>query len=115
MITAIGYRPHQSAARALAHGELQRRLVAPFYVKRTVAGTDSTGLVEAARVHLISATPGIIVPAKVAEFEELDGGLVEGLDVVNGAIHVPEGPDSGQLKNLIAAVWFVLIPSIRIR
>lgn len=60
-----------------------------------VGGTGSTRLVEAAQVHFISATPGIIVPAEVAEFEELDGDLVEGLDVVNGVIRVPDGPGLG--------------------
>lgn len=60
-----------------------------------VGGTGSTRLVEAAQIHFISATPGIIVPAEVAEFEELDGDLVEGLDVVNGAIRVPDGPGLG--------------------
>jgi muconate cycloisomerase len=60
-----------------------------------VGGTGSTRLVEAAQVHFISATPGIIVPAEVAEFAELDGDLVEGLDVVNGAIRVPDGPGLG--------------------
>ncbi|HET7004936.1 MAG TPA: hypothetical protein VFK65_05550, partial [Candidatus Binatia bacterium] len=64
----------------------------------------STRLVEAAQVHFISAMPGIIVPAEVAELDELNGNLVEGLDVVNGAIHVPDGRDSGQLRDLIAAV-----------
>lgn len=60
-----------------------------------VGGTGSTRLVEAAQVHFISATPGIIMPAEVAEFEELDGDLVEGLDVVNGAIGVPAGTGLG--------------------
>ena len=60
-----------------------------------VGGTGSTRLVEAAQVHFISATPGIIVPSEVAEFDELDGDLVDGLDVVNGAIRVPDGPGLG--------------------
>jgi len=60
-----------------------------------VGGTGSTRLVEAAQVHFISATPGILVPAEVAEFEELDGDLVTGLDVVHGAIRVPDGPGLG--------------------
>jgi L-alanine-DL-glutamate epimerase-like enolase superfamily enzyme len=60
-----------------------------------VGGTGSTRLVEAAQVHFISATPRILVPAEVAEFEELDDDLVQGLDVVNGAIRVPDGPGLG--------------------
>jgi L-alanine-DL-glutamate epimerase-like enolase superfamily enzyme len=60
-----------------------------------VGGTGTTRLVEAAQAHFISATPGIIVPAEIAEFEELEGDLVEGLEVVNGAIAVPTGPGLG--------------------
>lgn len=60
-----------------------------------VGGTGSTRLVEAAQIHFISATPGIIVPAEVAEFEELEGDLVEGIEVANGAIRVPDGPGLG--------------------
>jgi len=60
-----------------------------------VGGTGSTRLVESAQVHFISATPGIIVPAEVAEFEELEGDLVDGLEVANGAIRVPPGPGLG--------------------
>jgi L-alanine-DL-glutamate epimerase-like enolase superfamily enzyme len=60
-----------------------------------VGGTGTTKLVEAAQAHLISATPGIIVPAEIAEFEELEGDLVQGFEVVNGAIAVPTGPGLG--------------------
>lgn len=60
-----------------------------------VGGTGSTRLVEATQAHFISATPAIIVPSEIAEFEELEGDLVEGLDVRAGAIHLPEGPGLG--------------------
>ena len=60
-----------------------------------VGGTGTTKLVEAAQAHLISATPGIIVPAEIAEFEELEGDRVQGFEVVNGAIAVPTGPGLG--------------------
>lgn len=60
-----------------------------------VGGTGTTRLVEAAQAHFISATPGIIVPSEIAEFEELDGDLVDGFEVVNGAIRVPDGPGLG--------------------
>jgi L-Ala-D/L-Glu epimerase len=60
-----------------------------------VGGTGTTRLVEAAQAHFISATPGILLPAEIAEFEELEGDLVEGLDAVDGAIHVPQGPGLG--------------------
>ncbi len=60
-----------------------------------VGGTGTTRLVEAAQAHFISATPGIIVPCEIAEFEELDGDLVDGFEVVNGAIRVPDGPGLG--------------------
>jgi L-alanine-DL-glutamate epimerase-like enolase superfamily enzyme len=60
-----------------------------------VGGTGTTRLVEAAQAHFISATPGIIVPSEIAEFEELDGDLVGGFEVVDGAIRVPNGPGLG--------------------
>lgn len=60
-----------------------------------VGGTGSTRLVEAAQAHFISATPGIIVPAEIAEFEELDGDLVDGLEVAGGEIRLPEAPGLG--------------------
>ncbi len=60
-----------------------------------VGGTGTTRLVEAAQAPFISATPGIIVPAEIAEFEELEGDLVEGFEVVNGALAVPKGPGLG--------------------
>jgi len=60
-----------------------------------VGGTGSTRLVEAAQAHFISATPAIIVPSEIAEFEELEGDLIEGLDVSAGAICVPDGPGLG--------------------
>jgi L-alanine-DL-glutamate epimerase-like enolase superfamily enzyme len=60
-----------------------------------VGGTGSTRLVEAAQAHFISATPGVLVPAEIAEFEELDGDRVFGLDVVDGSIAVPTGAGLG--------------------
>jgi L-Ala-D/L-Glu epimerase / N-acetyl-D-glutamate racemase len=60
-----------------------------------VGGTGTTRLVEAAQAHFISSTPGILLPSEIAEFEELDGDLVDGFEVVNGAIHVPDGPGLG--------------------
>ena len=60
-----------------------------------VGGTGTTRLVEAAQAHFINATPGIIVPSEIAEFEELDGDLVDGFEVVNGALRVPTGPGLG--------------------
>jgi L-alanine-DL-glutamate epimerase-like enolase superfamily enzyme len=52
-------------------------------------------LVEAAQAHFISATPAVIIPSEIAEFEELDGDLVAGLEVVDGAVRVPSGPGLG--------------------
>lgn len=60
-----------------------------------VGGTGTTRLVEAAQAHFISSTPGIIVPAEIAEFEELEGDLVGGFEVVDGALGVPDGPGLG--------------------
>jgi hypothetical protein len=52
-------------------------------------------LVEAAQAHFISATPAVIVPSEIAEFEELAGDLLAGLEVVDGAVRVPGGPGLG--------------------
>jgi L-alanine-DL-glutamate epimerase-like enolase superfamily enzyme len=60
-----------------------------------VGGTGTTRLVEAAQAHFISATPGIIVPSEIAEFEELEDDLVEGFEVVGGVLRVPDGPGLG--------------------
>jgi len=60
-----------------------------------VGGTATTRMIEAAQAHFISATPGIIVPAEVGEFEELEGDPVEGLEIVNGALVVPKGSGLG--------------------
>jgi L-alanine-DL-glutamate epimerase-like enolase superfamily enzyme len=60
-----------------------------------VGGTGTSRLVEAAQAHFISATPAVLVPSEIAEFEELDGDLVKGFEVVNGVIQVPSGPGLG--------------------
>jgi L-alanine-DL-glutamate epimerase-like enolase superfamily enzyme len=60
-----------------------------------VGGTGTSRLVEAAQAHFISATPAVIIPAEIAEFEELEGDLVAGLEVVDGAVRVPSGPGLG--------------------
>jgi L-Ala-D/L-Glu epimerase / N-acetyl-D-glutamate racemase len=60
-----------------------------------VGGTGTTRLVEAAQAHLISSTPGIILPSEIAEFEELEGDMIAGFEVVDGAIRVPDGPGLG--------------------
>ena len=60
-----------------------------------MGGTGTTRIVEAAQAHFISAMPAIRVPSEIAEFEELDGDLVPGFDVVDGAIRVPDGPGLG--------------------
>jgi L-alanine-DL-glutamate epimerase-like enolase superfamily enzyme len=60
-----------------------------------VGGTGTTRLVEAAQAHFIAATPGIIVPSEIAEFEELDGDLVRGFEVVDGSIRLPDDPGLG--------------------
>jgi len=42
----------------------------------------------------IGAT-SIIVSSEIAEFEELDGDLVEGFEVADGAVYVPTGAGHG--------------------
>lgn len=60
-----------------------------------VGGTATSRLIEAAQAHVVSATPNILTPAEIGEFEELDGDLAEGLEVENGAVRVPGGPGLG--------------------
>ena len=60
-----------------------------------VGGTGTSRLVEAAQAHFISATPAVLIPSEIAEFEELDGDLVKGLEVVDGIVQVPRGPGLG--------------------
>jgi hypothetical protein len=49
-------------------------------------------VIEAAQGHFINATPTVIAPSETAEFEELGGDLVEGLEVIEGAIRLPADP-----------------------
>jgi L-Ala-D/L-Glu epimerase / N-acetyl-D-glutamate racemase len=65
-----------------------------------VGGTGTSRLIEAAQAHFISATPAVIVPSEIAEFEELEGDLVQGFEVVEGVVRVPSGPGLG--VNLLA-------------
>jgi L-Ala-D/L-Glu epimerase len=65
-----------------------------------VGGTGTSRLVEAAQAHFISATPAVLVPSEIAEFEELDGDLVKGFEVVDGVIEVPQGPGLGVGLNI---------------
>jgi hypothetical protein len=73
------YSAPSQAQSALADRELQRRFAA----------------IVLCHAHFISATPTVIVPSEIAEFEELDGDLVEGLEVIEDAIRLPAGPGLG--------------------
>jgi L-alanine-DL-glutamate epimerase-like enolase superfamily enzyme len=60
-----------------------------------VGGMATSRLVDAAQAHFISATPDVVTPSEIAEFSALDGDMVEGLEVVDGAVQVPSGPGLG--------------------
>jgi L-alanine-DL-glutamate epimerase-like enolase superfamily enzyme len=60
-----------------------------------VGGTASSSLVDAAQAHFISATANAVMPAEIAEFSALEGDLIEGLEVIDGAVRVPTGPGLG--------------------
>jgi L-alanine-DL-glutamate epimerase-like enolase superfamily enzyme len=60
-----------------------------------VGGTATSRLVEAAQAHFVSATPSVVMPCEIGEFEALDGDLVEGLEVIDGNLPVPTGPGLG--------------------
>jgi hypothetical protein len=55
----------------------------------------TSSLVDAAQVHFVSAMTNVTMPSEVAEFTALDGDLIEGLEVVDGAVLVPTGPGLG--------------------
>ncbi len=57
-------------------------------------------LLAAANMHVIASTPNLGAPAEVAEFAGLDGDPVEGIEVINGFMTVPEGPGLGVKVNL---------------
>jgi L-alanine-DL-glutamate epimerase-like enolase superfamily enzyme len=84
----------------LKFGGLQKSLAAARVCEAAglichVGGTASSGLVDAAQAHFISATPSVVTPSEIGEFEALDGDLVEGLEVIDGNIRVPTGPGLG--------------------
>ena len=67
----------------LADDELQCGPLKVFLVK-IPCDTGLTGI----------GAASIIVSAEIAEFEELDGDLVEGFEVADGAARVPTGAGS---------------------
>jgi L-alanine-DL-glutamate epimerase-like enolase superfamily enzyme len=75
------------------------RVCAAAGLRCHVGGTATSRLVEAAQAHFVSATANIVLPAEVAEFAALDGDLVEGLEVIDGMVHVPTGPGLGVRLN----------------
>jgi L-alanine-DL-glutamate epimerase-like enolase superfamily enzyme len=71
------------------------RVCAAAGLRCHVGGTASSSLVDAAQVHFVSAMGNVVPPAEVAEFTALEGDLIEGLEVVDGAVRVPTGPGIG--------------------
>lgn len=71
------------------------RVCAAAGLRCHVGGTASSSLVDAAQVHFVSAMNNVTMPSEVAEFTALDGDLIEGLEVVDGAVRVPTGPGLG--------------------
>ena len=60
-----------------------------------VGGMATSSLIDAAQAHFISATANVATPSDVGEFQALDGDLVEGLEMIDGNLRVPEGPGLG--------------------
>ncbi len=71
------------------------RVCAAAGLRCHVGGTASSSLVDAAQVHFVSAVNNVTLPSEVAEFTALDGDLIDGLEVVDGAVRVPTGPGLG--------------------
>jgi muconate cycloisomerase len=84
----------------LKFGGLQKSLAAARVCEAAglichVGGMATSSLIDAAQAHFISATPSVVTPCEIGEFEALDGDLVEGLKIVNGHLRVPTGPGLG--------------------
>jgi hypothetical protein len=73
----------------LADDELQCGPLQVFLVK-IHCDTGLTGI----------GAASIIVSSEIAEFEELDGDLVEGFEVADGAVRVPTGAGSASADGL---------------
>jgi muconate cycloisomerase len=76
------------------------RVCASAGLRCHVGGTATSRVVEAAQVHFVSAMANVGLPAEVAEFTALDGDLAEGLEVIDGAVHLPNGPGLGVRLNV---------------
>ena len=73
----------------LARGKLQRRFsVSIFHQIHCDNGLTGIG------------AASIIVSSEIAELEELDGDLVEGFEVADGAVRVPTGAGSASADGL---------------
>lgn len=71
------------------------RVCAAAGLRCHVGGMATSRLIDAAQAHLVSATANVVAPCELAEFSALDGDLIEGLEVVDGAVQVPSGPGLG--------------------
>jgi L-alanine-DL-glutamate epimerase-like enolase superfamily enzyme len=71
------------------------RVCAAAGLRCHVGGMATSSLIDAAQVHFVSAITNVVMPSEVAEFTALDGDLIEGLELVNGAVRVPTGPGLG--------------------
>jgi muconate cycloisomerase len=71
------------------------RVCAAAGLRCHVGGTATSRLIDAAQAHFVSATANVVAPCELAEFSALDGDLIEGLEVIDGAVRVPNGPGLG--------------------
>lgn len=71
------------------------RVCAAAGLRCHVGGMATSSLIDAAQAHFISATTNVVTPSEIAEFSALEGDLIEGLEVVDGAVRVPSGPGLG--------------------
>lgn len=60
-----------------------------------MGGMATSCLIDAAQAHFIAATPSVVTPCEIGEFEALEGDWVVGLEVVDGSVRVPTGPGLG--------------------
>jgi L-alanine-DL-glutamate epimerase-like enolase superfamily enzyme len=84
----------------LKFGGLQKSLAATRVCEAAglichVGGMATSSLIDAVQAHWISATPSVVMPCEVGEFEALEGDWVEGLEVIDGNLRVPTGPGLG--------------------
>jgi L-alanine-DL-glutamate epimerase-like enolase superfamily enzyme len=97
---ACGHAAQAVSIKLLKFGGLRESLAAARVCEAAglichMGGMATSCLIDAAQAHFVSATPSVVTPCEIGEFEALQGDRVEGLAVVDGNLQVPTGPGLG--------------------